>query len=306
MPKPVYRGDNDVVNPAHPHIKWGHLFGRMELPDQPKPDSPAKAKFRASFRKGLAERSAPKVYVDEPIWPFRGMMMCHMIADDVETLHAMAAKIGIARRWFQDPERHRYPHYDIAKTKRALAVKYGAVEIDKFQFVAKAKALIERHHPKPNPLANPLEPVYVYTDGSASFKAGNGGWAFVAKKGTEYAEIFGSKEKSSVGEMELMAIYQALQWLPLGSAPLRLMSDSQYAVNAINVWSREWAAEGWYAGNSERKHVPLLKMILARLDEHRKGRAVTIAWLPGHTKHTHNERADKLAGIARKEQSTNL
>ena len=32
----------------------------------------------------------PIVYVDNPIWPYRGMLMCHMIADTPEELHAMA------------------------------------------------------------------------------------------------------------------------------------------------------------------------------------------------------------------------
>ena len=63
------------------------------------------------------------VYVDSMRAPYRRMIMCHMIADTEEELHAMAAKIGIARRWYQGD------HYDISLSKRALAVKLGAVEI---------------------------------------------------------------------------------------------------------------------------------------------------------------------------------
>lgn len=50
-------------------------------------------------------------------------VMCHMISDDVAQLHQMAKLIGVERRWFQGD------HYDITKSKRELAVKYGAVEI---------------------------------------------------------------------------------------------------------------------------------------------------------------------------------
>lgn len=50
--------------------------------------------------------------------------MCHMVADTHEELHAMAAKIGVARRWFQSD------HYDICLAKRAQAIANGALEID--------------------------------------------------------------------------------------------------------------------------------------------------------------------------------
>jgi hypothetical protein len=46
-----------------------------------------------------------------------------MIADTEEELHAMAAEIGVARRWFQGD------HYDITQTKKALALKAGAIAI---------------------------------------------------------------------------------------------------------------------------------------------------------------------------------
>jgi hypothetical protein len=67
------------------------------------------------------------VYVDMPILPYGRMMMCHMMADSLEELHAMADKIGIQRKWFQSYSA--YPHYDICKSKRRLAIKYGAVEV---------------------------------------------------------------------------------------------------------------------------------------------------------------------------------
>lgn len=56
--------------------------------------------------------------------PGRTYVMCHMIGDTDEELHAMADKIGVARKW------HQGDHYDIAKSKRALAVANGAVELD--------------------------------------------------------------------------------------------------------------------------------------------------------------------------------
>ncbi len=65
------------------------------------------------------------VYVDDMRAPYGRMIMCHMIADSEAELHAMADRIGIARKWFQAGP----AHYDICVVKRNLAVKLGAVEI---------------------------------------------------------------------------------------------------------------------------------------------------------------------------------
>lgn len=67
------------------------------------------------------------VYVDDmylyPVGRFGRMKMSHMIADTEEELHAMADKIGVARRWYQRD------HYDVAMSARAKAVFFGAKEI---------------------------------------------------------------------------------------------------------------------------------------------------------------------------------
>lgn len=68
------------------------------------------------------------VYVDDMRASFGRMVMCHMLADTDDELHAMADRIGVARRWHQAPPRHD-SHYDIALSKRALAVAAGAVSI---------------------------------------------------------------------------------------------------------------------------------------------------------------------------------
>lgn len=69
------------------------------------------------------------VYVDNMRAAFGRMVMCHMLADTDDELHAMAARVGVARRWWQSPEKTSGSHYDIALSKRAMAVRLGAVEI---------------------------------------------------------------------------------------------------------------------------------------------------------------------------------
>lgn len=73
------------------------------------------------------------IYVDECIWPFRGTKYCHMMVgkdDDLQELHDFAEQIGLKRAWFQN--KHYAPHYDLAPSKRALAIKNGAVALDRF------------------------------------------------------------------------------------------------------------------------------------------------------------------------------
>lgn len=51
----------------------------------------------------------------------------HMLANDLDELHAMADRIGLKRDWFQGHTT--FAHYDVQRRKRALAVAAGAVEI---------------------------------------------------------------------------------------------------------------------------------------------------------------------------------
>lgn len=80
------------------------------------------------------------VYVDDMRAPFGRMVMCHMLSDSTEELLAMADRIGVARRWLQKAGTP-HEHFDIALSKRALAVKAGALEITSSQLgrIIKAK-----------------------------------------------------------------------------------------------------------------------------------------------------------------------
>ena len=69
------------------------------------------------------------VFVDDMRAKFGRYVMCHMLADSDAELHAMADRIGVARKWWQSPARTSGSHYDIALSKRALALNAGAIPI---------------------------------------------------------------------------------------------------------------------------------------------------------------------------------
>ena len=92
------------------------------------------------------------VYVDDMEASFGRMKMCHMWADTLDELLAMADLIGVQRKWLQrpagswdghDPRYQADPrlrlgmdaswvHFDIAKGKRAAAIEAGAIVTDQF------------------------------------------------------------------------------------------------------------------------------------------------------------------------------
>jgi hypothetical protein len=79
------------------------------------------------------------VYVDSSRNEFGRMIMCHMLADTLKELHAMADKIGLQRKWYQSPDKVSFPHYDLSLTRRALAVSAGAKELTRQELSAHTK-----------------------------------------------------------------------------------------------------------------------------------------------------------------------
>lgn len=72
------------------------------------------------------------VYVDDVRHPYGRMIMCHMWADTLEELLAMADRIGVARRWLQQPPKASWVHFDISLGMKQKALAFGAVLTDKY------------------------------------------------------------------------------------------------------------------------------------------------------------------------------
>jgi hypothetical protein len=87
------------------------------------------------------------VYVDElQTYTGKGRLSgqwCHMMTDgDLVEHHALAEKVGLRREWFQASPNH--PHYDLRPSKRAAAIKAGAVPISGTEMVNRCSLLLRR------------------------------------------------------------------------------------------------------------------------------------------------------------------
>lgn len=86
------------------------------------------------------------VYVDDfyvtGMGNYRGMKMCHMIADTTDELLKMVDAIGVQRKWIQYPGTAN-EHFDICLSKRKKAVALGAVEIGYRDYARKVQERCE-------------------------------------------------------------------------------------------------------------------------------------------------------------------
>lgn len=75
------------------------------------------------------------VLVDEPIWPFRGRLWCHLVSDtSYDELHLVAERLGIPRRAFQGD------HYDVPAEIRDEAIAQGAQPVTGRELITRLRA----------------------------------------------------------------------------------------------------------------------------------------------------------------------
>jgi ribonuclease HI len=100
--------------------------------------------------------------------------------------------------------------------------------------------------------------------------------------------------------MEMMAAIVGLEKLHGCERRIYLYSDSSYLVNGINKgWARKWQANGWRKSNNGRVlNVDLWQRLLAMLDK----LDVHFQWVKGHAGLELNERCDRLAVTAARQE----
>lgn len=80
------------------------------------------------------------VYVDNAVFPWRGRRWAHLMADDLDELHAFAARLGMPRHAFQD--KRSGAHYDIDEATRMRALALGAIAVSRTGDRARMRAII--------------------------------------------------------------------------------------------------------------------------------------------------------------------
>lgn len=80
------------------------------------------------------------VYVDDAVTLWRGRRWAHLMADTLDELHAMAERLGVPRRAFQD--KRSGAHYDLTEELREQALRLGAVAISRHRDRDQVRAII--------------------------------------------------------------------------------------------------------------------------------------------------------------------
>lgn len=136
--------------------------------------------------------------------------------------------------------------------------------------------------------------VEIYTDGACSGNPGPGGWAAILVYGKVEKELSGYEPQTTNNRMELMGAISGLEALK-GACSVDVYTDSQYVQKGITEWVKGWKARGWKTADKKPvKNEDLWQRLDAIASQHK----VRWHWVRGHDGHEYNERADKLAVAA--------
>lgn len=151
-----------------------------------------------------------------------------------------------------------------------------------------------------------MQKVTIYSDGACKGNPnGPGGYGaiiqFVDNKGKLHEkEISKGFKDTTNNRMELSAVIDALKELTV-SCDVDLYTDSNYVVKAFNEgWVDNWLKTNFRIGKKDEvKNIDLWEELIKLTREHK----VKFHWVKGHAGHKENERCDKLASDAAKQES---
>ncbi len=134
--------------------------------------------------------------------------------------------------------------------------------------------------------------ITIYTDGASRGNPGKGGYGVILMSGDHRKELSQGYKLTTNNRMELMAVIAGLEALKKQGQQIKIYSDSQYVVNAVEKgWLNTWIATD-FKGGKKNKDLWLRYYHLA------KTQFVRFIWVRGHADNSFNNRCDQLATAA--------
>jgi ribonuclease HI len=132
----------------------------------------------------------------------------------------------------------------------------------------------------------------IFTDGASRGNPGPGGYGAILIWGNTKKEISAGYRKTTNNRMELLAVIAALELLTKEGLKIKVYSDSQYVVKAVEQkWLDNWIRTNFSGG---KKNPDLWKRYYQLAQKHK----VSFQWVKGHADNPMNNRCDELATAA--------
>ena len=130
--------------------------------------------------------------------------------------------------------------------------------------------------------------ITMYTDGASRGNPGRGGYGTILLYRQYRKELSAGYRKTTNNRMELLAVIVGLEAIKKPGAEVRIFSDSQYVVDAVNKgWIWTWQRKGFKG----KKNEDLWQRFINVHQRHE----VEFCWIKGHSGIPENERCDELA-----------
>lgn len=132
----------------------------------------------------------------------------------------------------------------------------------------------------------------MYTDGASRGNPGPGGYGTILMWNGIEKQLSGGYLRTTNNRMELMAVIAGLEALRKNGVRLKIYSDSQYVVNAVEKgWLKTWIATDFKGGKKNRDLWMRYAVLAAK-------HTIQFFWVKGHASNPHNNRCDELATAA--------
>lgn len=138
--------------------------------------------------------------------------------------------------------------------------------------------------------------ITIYTDGAASGNPGPGGYGVVMIYGKHRLEKSEGYRLTTNNRMELLAVIAGLEALKIPGSRVRVYTDSKYVSDAVEKgWLFQWESKSFKKKKNQDLWIRFLKVY--------RNHIVKFVWIKGHASNIENERCDRLAVEASRNNS---